>query len=492
MFCTRLMLTEWIGVLCLMLTNSGAADTIQEDVDFLISDESGARATSDLTYEQPAGVAVICDDNLSPAQMLTPQRRLGLQTAQRPQRTQEQRRESGVASVPFMIGDTGSGTCLSIGGLSTFTIEHPTLTCSRLNVAENNSPLPTNRNYISYRHFQNVTDVRVLTLFERSYDVDSVTLGHERTFWDGLASVELRLPMERRLTSNFGSLVNTVAVPPIIDPFIGGRQNELGNLSMIFKGLLWETSDCAISTGLALTVPTAEDFTYNYSLTNIADVQVFPLPAPPTTLRETENFGIEIQNETVYLMPYLGWIYQPTSRFFHHGFFQVEAAANPSTVRARGLGVIDLVDLTDPMNPVFTPLLGAFTPSEGRQTELHAQTLMRINLGCGYVLSENSQSYLKRLTGLLEMHYTATLQDAKLSTIPLDVDPPILNGLLDNFFTIGNFLNRTDIVNVVAGISANIGADGRTSITNGFALPVSSGEERAFDLEYNLQVQRTF
>ena len=66
---------------------------------------------------------------------------------------------------------------------------------------------------------------------------------------------------------------------------------------------------------------------------------------------------------------------------------------------------------------------------QGRQSQLHAQTLMRLNLGCGYVFTENPQSsFIKNLTGLLECHYTTTLQDAKLSTIPLDVDPPSLDG----------------------------------------------------------------
>ena len=42
--------------------------------------------------------------------------------------------------------------------------------------------------------------------------------------------MEVRLPMERRLTSNFTSQVNTFVVPAVIDPFQGGRQNELGNV----------------------------------------------------------------------------------------------------------------------------------------------------------------------------------------------------------------------------------------------------------------------
>lgn len=486
---------RWVGVLgTLLILFTAAGVQADEQLDDVVGDVADywSPVIEDAEVGLPQVVYEDSLDEVTPAQMIAPQRQLRVAQNQRPPRAVSTASATGLASVPFMIGDTGSGTCLSIGGLSTFTIEHPTLTCSRLNVSENNSPLPFDRTYVSYRHFHNVTDVRVLTLFERSYDVDRVTIGHERTFWEGLGSVEVRLPLERRLTSNFSSVVNTLVDPAIIEPFRGGRQNEIGNVATILKMLLMEGSDYAVSGGLGITAPTAEDFTYGYFLNNTFDFEFDPND-PPALLREFEDFGLEIQNETVYLTPYLGWIYVPTPRFFHHGFLQVEVAANPSTVRARGGGQIDFVDDTDPNNPVFIPLLFAFTPTQGLETQLHAQTLMRLNLGCGYVFTENPQARcIKNVTGLLELHYTTTLQDAKLSTIPLDVEPPFFAGTFDEFFTFGNFMNRSDIVNVGVGLSANIGAQGRTLVTNGLVLPVTQGDQRAFDLEYNLQVQRNF
>ena len=53
-------------------------------------------------------------------------------------------------------------------------------------------------------------------------------------------------------------------------------------------------------------------------------------------------------------------------------------------------------------------------------------------------------------------------------------------------------MNRSDIVNVAVGLSANVGSQGRTLVTNGLVLPVTQGDQRAFDLEYNLSVQRNF
>lgn len=464
-----------------------ASETIIDDVA-----DYWSPAFEDAEIDQPVDISEGALEEVIPAQMIAPQRQFRVAQNQRNRRPAANTLSTRLASVPFMIGDTGTGTCLSIGGLSTFTIEHPTLTCSRLNISENNSPLPTDRTYVSYRHFKNVTNVKVLTLFERDYNVDRVTLGHERTFLDGMCSVEVRLPMERRLTSNFTSVVDTLVDPQIIEPFQGGRQNEIGNVSTIFKFLLTEDTDYAISAGLGITAPTAEDFTYGYSLNNTFDFILDPMD-PPVLLREFENFGLMVNNETVYLAPFLAWIHQPTPRFFHQGFLQVEVAANPSTVRARGGGQIDFVDTTDPNNPVFIPLLFAFTPSQGRSTELHAQTLMRLNLGCGYVIADNPESdCIKDLTSLFELHYTTTLQDAKLSTIPLDASPPAFAGLFNEYFTLGNFLNQSYVVNVGLGLSANIGPGGRTLVTNGLVLPVTQGEKRAFDLEYNLLVQRNF
>ena len=67
-----------------------------------------------------------------------------------------------------MFGDTGAGTCLSFGTLGYLEggLSHPTLTCSRLNVAENNRALVTDRAYFSYRHFENATPGKIFTLMQ--------------------------------------------------------------------------------------------------------------------------------------------------------------------------------------------------------------------------------------------------------------------------------------------------------------------------------------
>ena len=469
---------------------SSAYEDVTSEYDSLSFDE----LMQDAMSEAPVG-----DASVEPAQMLAPQVRQPTRMAQRPRRSSVTRRNQRLASVPFMIGDTGAGTCLTIGGPSTFAIEHPTLSCSRLNVSENNTPLPTDRTFVSYRHFKNVTDVRLLTVFERNYNVDRYLLGTERTFCDGMMSLELRLPIERRLTSNFATNVAVQTAPTIVEPFIGGRQNELGNVSAMLKALLIERKNWALSAGLGVTIPTARDFTYQYYFDTVDALDVFAGAPSPDTLQFTiEEFGVTISNDTVYLAPFLAWQWIPEkrSRFFHQGFLQVEVAANPSRARVQGAGVSTFADLASV--PIID--LNFDLPIEGRSTDIFSQTLLRLNLGCGYVLTENPQaSVIKRLTSLLELHYTQTIQDPNQTNVPLDVStfpvvpiPPEFDDFFAEAFTFGNERDSTSIVNVATGLSANVGSEGRTVVTTGLILPVTQGDQRAFDLEFNLQVQRLY
>ena len=67
--------------------------------------------------------------------------------------------------------------------------------------------------------------------------------------------------------------------------------------------------------------------------------------------------------------------------------------------------------------------------------------------------------------------------------------PLLLALLLIGGMFIGNQLNRVDIMNLSMGCAAAIG---KTQIINGFVVPISSGEEKAFDFEYDLQIHRMF
>ena len=79
-------------------------------------------------------------------------------------------------------------------------------------MSEANSPLPTDRVYYSYRHFENATPVSVYQI-EEDLNVDRHTLAFEKTYWDGMCSIEVRTPIEERLTSSFISDIRPGGIP---------------------------------------------------------------------------------------------------------------------------------------------------------------------------------------------------------------------------------------------------------------------------------------
>ena len=119
----------------------------------------GSNSVVNQTPTPVVGESFLFDSEVEPIQMQTPN--FQSSTARQPLRMATTRRPiartatgAGIASIPFMIGDTGAGTCMGFSGVLDVGLAHPTLACSRLNVAEANSPLPTDRVYYSYRHFE--------------------------------------------------------------------------------------------------------------------------------------------------------------------------------------------------------------------------------------------------------------------------------------------------------------------------------------------------
>ena len=398
-----------------------------------------------------------------------------------------------------------AGTCFSVStiGYLDLRLSHPTLTCGRLNVSENNRALPSDRFYVSYRHFANSTPGRLFQ-FAEDFDLDRFTLAGEKTCADGRVSFELRVPLAYRLNSDPYSRAYDI-VPGngddifdfgegdgTIDPetfhLFGHRETELGNMSAILKSLLYRDDSFAFSGGLGVTVPTAEDVHYSLDFQNIL-ITYADLPGLEI-LAARYRMDLAVSNETVYLAPFAAWLWQPRKRFFHHGFLQVEVAANSSPVHMRDFGSIGVAADEDNVAIV----QWAINPPDGATVNLNAQTLMRLNLGVGYICYENPAArYLQQIAGMLEVHYTTPLDDARLSRFPLDLTLTDLEGnvtAVDAYDPVlGNLANRVDIVNLATGVSTTIG---RTVITNGFVVPLRTGENRGFDFEYNCQVQRTF
>ena len=472
------------GAIVALLVGSLAQSAKSEDnLDAIVSDvtEYWSPVIEDSAVVEPFESD---DEQVEPAQMLAPQRSTSARTAQRPTRSSSRRNSSGLSNTPFMIGDTSAGTCLAFTGLLDVELSHPTLTCSRLNISENNSTLPTDRIYASYRHFHNATSTRVFQ-FENDLNYDRVTLGGEKTFFERMLSCEIRLPIENRLNSNSITRLRALDAPPVFEPLEGGdfferrglKRTELGNMALIFKALMYEKQDCAVSAGVAFTLPTARDVVYQADVYNN-----FTFADPNLTAEQDILLNLNASNETVYIAPYLAWLLAPSSRWYHQGFLQVEVAADDSTITAVGSGTSEFFVSGSSVGT------DAWAVSFPGRAPLAAQTLLRLNLGFGYVVMDNPHAdWIQKLTAIFETHYTTTLNDANLWSIPVIADPGA--GFGSQELTFGNLDNRVDIVNLVTGFSMNVGP---LVVTNGFTAPITTGSNRGFDFEYNLQIQRPF
>lgn len=179
-------ITQLLGTLLLSICSTNVRAE-EEPLEPFISDvaEYWSPMVSNSEVGQPTDISAGVLEEVIPVQMLAPQRRPSLRIAQnRRQRRSAASSTSGLASVPFMIGDTGAGTCFAFTGLLDVELSHPTLTCNRLNISENNTPLPTDRLYFSYRHFENASNLRYFQ-FEENFNVDRYTLGGKNLLrWD--------------------------------------------------------------------------------------------------------------------------------------------------------------------------------------------------------------------------------------------------------------------------------------------------------------------
>jgi len=224
----------------------------------------------------------------------------------------------------------------------------------RTKVADESNPLPRDRVIFLYDYFD---DVRI---GPRQQPVNRFSVGLEKTFLDGMTSVEVRLPFASTLDSTF-------------DSSTGGRNTELGDLHFTFKALLYRSETLAVATGLGLSVPTADD----------------------TVVRTAGVDVVRVRNDTINLEPYLAFLWTPNQRLFSQFWISVPFDTNG-----------DRVSVTD----------GRTLQSAGR---IHDQTHLFLDGQIGYWIIQNDASSGSRLRGLapfVELHYSTDLDNADLVT----------------------------------------------------------------------------
>ena len=389
----------------------------------------------------------------------------------------------GAGAAPFIQGDAGFACGVVRYGEFDAVLGHPFFGCSRLNLAENGSPMPVDRAFVVYRHFQDAIATDIFSTEEEdnsaSLSVDRVTFGLEKTMFCGLMSLELRVPFNNQLVTNIYIQDDQDDSHGTIP--VSSEEFALGNVGFALKARLYQRCDLAISAGFGVKLPTGNDVTIDVDVDN--DYFEFG---------EAEidaDFHVRsiVANETVDITPFIGFSYVPRCRpFFSQGFLQIDIPVNPTHAVVGVDGWLEDEERFE--------LSGVYGAHDG--VELSWQTLMRLNLQLGYYLYRNPCGYVNSVAGLCEFHYTTTLNDANTLEETLiygsDLDyvtgeeTPTHESLT---IQVGNLANRVDIANVVLATAIGVG---KTEITPGFTIPLSTGDNKPFDWEFALMINRRF
>jgi hypothetical protein len=230
----------------------------------------------------------------------------------------------------------------------------------RVRLQDNNSPLPRDRIYFDYSYFHNVP------MTSAGIGVNRFSPGIEKTFWDGKASVELRVPMASTLNTNIAA-----------DLPDDTSHAEFGNLMIAPKFLLTSTSETALAAGLGVALPTADNIEVG-----LAD--------------GTRLFSVT--NDSVHLVPYVAFLYTPEhTNFFTQVFlsFDFDTSGNPVHADTNGTGLERMGTWQD-------------------------QNLAALSVTAGSWLYKNDcrNSRLKSISWSAEVHYTSTLNDADTLSSP--------------------------------------------------------------------------
>jgi hypothetical protein len=276
---------------------------------------------------------------------------------------------------PGMVGDYFGGFVLFQGGSgNTATrIPLPGGAVPRFKMAENTSPLPTDRVFFNYDYYSNVP------INNPPIGVNGFTAGFEKTLFGGVVSFEIRLPMATTLDNNI-----------YLDGTTSTGVGEIGNLGMAVKALLLQSETYAVSAGLAISAPTAKD------------IAVFA--------DQESSASTQILNQSVHLLPFVGGLWTPNERFFAIGYMQLDIDANGDSVNQ--------TSFDDSGNLV--------TTNVGRYNE---QTMLYLEGAVGYWIRREppTRRFLNGIALFGELHMNQSLNTAQLGSLLVSENISILD-----------------------------------------------------------------
>ena len=289
----------------------------------------------------------------------------------------------------------------------------------RMKIADDTSPMPRDRLIFDYNYFDGVP------LSPGGVGVNRFTPGFEKTFASGWMSIEMKCPMATTLDSTI-----------VQDGVTNTSNGEFGNLVVTWKTLLFRHETWAMSGGLSVAAPTADNV-------NVVTADGTPL--------------VQILNRSTHLGPFLGFLWTPNERWFAQGFLQYDVAANGKPVL---------------INPSTTP---AGLTSIG---EIVDTPFQYVDLGVGYWAYRGHERF-RRMTGWAftsELHWNRSLRETDV--------------VESGAWRIGDFSSSIETFNLTLG--THIELYDTTTITFGYTVPLGGGLDREFNGELRLMVNRRF
>ncbi|MFK7736340.1 MAG: hypothetical protein AB8B50_09940 [Pirellulaceae bacterium] len=366
---------------------------------------------------------------------------------------------------PQMIGDFGGGsTIFRVGGDGDYNYLSATIPFAggsrRIKIAENNQVRPMDRVYGTFNYFHNSSRVigagqdlfpGTAPSLSESESLFQYTFGVEKTFLDGYFSVDLRMPF----TGGFDQTVVNDQVA-LGASALRVATGEVGNLSTTIKAYLLQAGRTSISGGLQVSIPTGSG----------------------VELDAEEAFNgtdaIDIDNNAVHLMPFIGAYRTIGDSWWLQAFAQVDTPANGNEVRTNGL---------------FTGYI-------------NEQTLLYSDISLGKWLYRNPCNSrrcggcgISGIASIIELHYTSSLNDADALAVSSDTQSAFIGG-----GPFPGYENRFDVLNLTLGLQTEISEVWR--INTAFATPLREGrfddefgsrqEDQFFDGELSIQINRFF
>jgi hypothetical protein len=224
----------------------------------------------------------------------------------------------------------------------------------RQKMSEDANPLPRDRFIFDYDYFGHTF------LAPNGQDVNRFVFGVEKTFFDRLASFEMRLAFASTLNSDIAAGGGTQA-----------SRVEFGDLRLTQRFLLWNGPLVHVGSGLGMYLPTG-------NATRVSATDGTPL--------------VRIPNQSITLSPYLGALFTPTDRLFGQAWvvFDFDTNGNPVEINTDGTGLSNVGRIRNATNMQWDGQLGY------------------------WVYRNRSSSLLTGVAPFLELHYATTVQNQDL------------------------------------------------------------------------------